>query len=55
MILQGQEVSRRTLIKFIANKTGGAHFDPKDTDTAEAALFSLMDGKMRVASEPAEV
>jgi hypothetical protein len=39
----GQAVSRRVLIKYVANKLGGVHFDPSRKQTREELLFSLLD------------
>ena len=38
----GVPVSRRTLIKYVANKIGGAHLDSKRDDT-EGPLFRILD------------
>ena len=38
----GVPVSRRTLIKYIANKLGGAHLDSK-RDDPEGPLFRILD------------
>lgn len=43
VVINGQEISRRTVIKFIANKLGGDHFDQKRNGDAEETQFSLLD------------
>jgi len=40
MIARGQLITRRTLIKYMANKLGGAHFDRRRTPS-EHAMTSL--------------
>lgn len=41
MIINGVNISRIDLIKYIANKSGGAHFDPKLKDEVQEALSEL--------------
>ena len=43
MIVHGTSVSRRVLIKYVANKLGGAHFDPRRQSDAESKAFRLLD------------
>jgi hypothetical protein len=44
MIVFGEIVARRVLIKYVANKLGGAHHDPKRGKNHEESLFVLLDG-----------
>lgn len=43
MVIDGHQVPRRALIKYIANKLGGDHFDPGRDDTEEGQLHSWLD------------
>ena len=43
VVINGQEISRKTVIKFIANKLGGDHFDQKRSENTEEIQFSLLD------------
>jgi hypothetical protein len=43
MVLEGQVVPRRVLLKYIANKLGGAHFDPGRAQKPEDRLYRLLD------------
>jgi len=43
IVIKGHEVSRRVLIKFVTNKLGGAHFDPKRGKDSKESLFPLLD------------
>jgi hypothetical protein len=43
MIVKGVAISRRLIIKYVANKLGGAHFDPKRRPDKEKVPFELLD------------
>ena len=43
MIVRGTSISRRVLLKYVANKLGGAHFDPKRQSDSESKAFRLLD------------
>ncbi len=43
IIILGADVSRRVLIKYIANKLGGAHHDSRRLPTKEEDLYSRLD------------
>lgn len=43
MVLEGQVIPRRILLKYIANKLGGAHFDPRRGQESEDRLYRLLD------------
>lgn len=43
VIVEGELVKRRQLIKFVANKLGGAHFDPSRSRRKEDRLFGLLE------------
>lgn len=49
LIVDGQPVSRRTVIKYVANALGGAHYDEtRKPNKAEDQLFSRLD---KIAAE----
>lgn len=43
IIAQGKEISRRILIQYVANKLGGAHWDPGRGKKKKDMLFALLD------------
>lgn len=43
MVVRGQHVPRRVLLKYVANKLGGAHYDPKRGTSDEDRLHRLLD------------
>jgi hypothetical protein len=43
IIVRGEQVNRRRLIKYVANKLGGAHHDTKRGTDHEEHLYSLLD------------
>ena len=43
MIVAGHAISRRLLVKYVANKLGGAHHDPKRRPDKEAKPYELLD------------
>jgi hypothetical protein len=43
MVIQGEEIPRRVLIKYVANKLGGSHFDERRGTTREDTLFHRLD------------
>jgi len=47
VVVEGRLVPRRVLIKFVANKLGGAHYDPKRQKTDEETLFRRLDRALR--------
>lgn len=52
VVTHGTSVSRRVVIKYIANKLGGAHYDKNRSDSA-GALFRMLDKiEYRVAEKP---
>ena len=57
LIVQGVKVSRRVLIKFVANKLGGAHHDAKRNEKVEGSLFRLLDAviqeRIKIANKDA--
>jgi hypothetical protein len=57
IVARGTKISRRTLIKYVANKLGGVHFDPKrDLTKMEEQQFALLDeirDERIVADKPA--
>ena len=44
VIVKGKPVSRRLLIKYVANKLGGAHVDTRRGPKPEDQIFALLDG-----------
>lgn len=42
IVIDGVEIPRRVVIKYVSNKLGGSHFDLKRNDT-EGALFRALD------------
>jgi uncharacterized protein (DUF2164 family) len=46
IVIDGKEIVRRVLVKFIANKLGGAHYDTSRKHDAEATLFRRLDRVM---------
>lgn len=54
VVVSGQVVSRRLLIKYISNKLGGAHYDPKRS--LDEPVFSLLDSareRIQILDKPA--
>lgn len=52
-VVSGEVVSRRLLIKYIANKLGGAHYDPKRLP--DERVFSLLDSvreRIKILDKP---
>jgi hypothetical protein len=47
MVVQGREIPRRVIIKFIANVLGGVHYGSKGSQAAEVALFKRLDHARR--------
>lgn len=43
IIVEGEQIPRRVVIKYVANKLGGAHHDAKRGDSKEEALFARLD------------
>jgi len=43
MIIQGCDISRRHVIKYVTNKLGGAHLDTSRDKRKDDAIFSLLD------------
>jgi hypothetical protein len=43
ILIGAQSISRRTVIKYVANKAGGVHFDPSRKQTPEELQFSMLD------------
>jgi hypothetical protein len=44
VVARGNKISRRTLVKYVANKLGGVHFDPsRNIAKDEEKSFSLLD------------
>ena len=43
LVVWGVQVSRRALVKYVANKLGGVHFDPTRGTTDEDELFKVLD------------
>lgn len=43
MVVSGQAISRRLLIKYVANKLGGAHHDPQRRPDKEETPYRLLD------------
>lgn len=43
MVLHGHLIPRRVLLKYVANKLGGARFDPKRGTIDEDRLYRLLD------------
>ena len=43
IVAEGQVISRRTLINYVANALGGAHYDPKRDRKKTGKVFSLLD------------
>lgn len=43
VIVHGMPIPRRITIKYVANKLGGAHFDPRRESTDEGAMYELLD------------
>jgi hypothetical protein len=41
--IEGALVSRRVLIKYVSNKLGGAHFDPRRDHSEEGKVFRRLD------------
>jgi hypothetical protein len=54
LIVNRVKVSRRVLIKYVANKLGGVHFDPKRGDDAEGVAFVGLDGVESTLNERRE-
>ncbi len=58
IVVDGTAVSRRHVVKFVANRLGGAHFDPrgkksrKREEEEEERLFDLMDRAVHVVRLP---
>lgn len=55
VVVLGERVSRRTLIHYVSNKLGGAHFDSSRTDRRDGHLFRLLDWvapEVRLADRP---
>lgn len=48
-LVLGHEITRRDVISYVANKLGGAHFDPKREGEAK---FALLDKKLAVYKPP---
>jgi hypothetical protein len=44
IVVRGEPVVRRVLIKYVANKLGGAHHDGKRGTAHEEQLYALLDG-----------
>jgi hypothetical protein len=56
VVVKGKVIARRVLIKYIANKLGGAHHDHKRGHTDEESLFRLLDwarAQVRILEKPA--
>jgi hypothetical protein len=56
IVVGGELVVRRVLIKYVVNKLGGAHHDAKRGTDHEETLFSLLDGtrgEVQLLSKPA--
>lgn len=54
--MAGQIVVRRILIKYVANKLGGAHHDSKRGTSHEEQLFGLLDtarAQVKLLDKPA--
>ena len=43
VIVRGKKIPRRVVLKFVANKMGGAHFDEDVGKGSEAELYRLLD------------
>jgi hypothetical protein len=43
LVVNGTPVNRRTLINYVANKLGGAHFDPSRMNGKYGAIYKLLD------------
>ncbi|MEV4320595.1 hypothetical protein AB0J37_00020 [Microbispora rosea] len=43
MVVMGKPVSRSHLVRYVANKLGGVHYDPHRTNSKEDRLFKLLD------------
>jgi hypothetical protein len=43
MVIRGKQVARRTVIKYVANKLGGAHHDARRGNSDEELLFASLD------------
>lgn len=55
VIVKGKVIPRRVVIKYVANKLGGAHHDEKRGKTDEELLFARLDGaqQIRLLDKPA--
>jgi hypothetical protein len=53
-LIQGALVPRRVLVKYVANKLGGAHFDPKRDHSPDGKLFRRLDsvGTIKLLGKP---
>ncbi|OAJ71555.1 hypothetical protein A7976_08590 [Methylobacillus sp. MM3] len=49
VIVQGIPIPRRIVIKYVANKLGGAHFDPRRESNDEGAMYELLDKASTIA------
>jgi len=49
VIVRGTPIPRRTTIKYVANKLGGAHFDPRRENNDEGAMYELLDKASTIA------
>ena len=43
MVIKGKLIPRRVVIKYVSNKLGGAHHDPRRGKSEEELLFSCLD------------
>ena len=55
VIVQGKPITRRIVIKYVANKLGGAHFDGARDETELGAMYGLLDkaSTIRLLEKPA--
>jgi hypothetical protein len=56
VVVNGSPITRPHVVKFVANRLGGAHFDPRREKPrkreADESLFALIDRAMQVARLP---
>lgn len=54
IVINSELINRHTLIKYVANKLGGAHYDPRRT--SDDRIFTLMDSfhnSVKILDKPA--